>query len=151
MNKINYVAFTGKLPRDPKTFTSTSGTSNTSFSLRVETPRKKQDGTTYNETCFLDCKAWGNISDQCQGLMAGSEIEVEGRMKWEKAGTCCIKPDKGHVVCKAYTSRMMHYTAWNPRVDKDWPAPISTHSAPKGDKAAEDEARKAAMRDCEVA
>lgn len=61
-----------------------SGIEYTSFSLKVETPITKKDGSEFTETLFLTCKGWGKLSEQCRTLSEGDIVSAEGRLKWEK-------------------------------------------------------------------
>lgn len=87
MANFNKVILLGNLTRDPELSYTPNQTAVVSFGLAVNRKWKGQDGNSKEETCFVDCVAFGstgeNINKYCS---KGSPLLVEGRLtfsSWE--------------------------------------------------------------------
>ncbi|MFN3603379.1 MAG: single-stranded DNA-binding protein [Leptonema sp. (in: bacteria)] len=82
MNDINYVILTGRLTSDPTYKVIQNGNSLSTFSIANNRRYKKQSGEVTTETSFINCTAWGRLSDFSKSyLRKGMLIVVEGRLK----------------------------------------------------------------------
>ncbi len=91
MANLNKVLLIGRLTRDPETRSLKSGTSVVSFGLAVNrTYTRQESNERVEETCFVDCEAWGRTGETIARYMKkGRQIFLEGRLKfdsWEKDG-----------------------------------------------------------------
>ena len=86
----NKVILAGNLTRDPELSYLPSNTAVADFGLAVNRKWKSKDGQQKEETCFVDCRAFGRQAEVIQKhLGKGRPILVEGRLKfesWEKDG-----------------------------------------------------------------
>lgn len=104
MANLNKVLLIGRLTRDPETRSLKSGTSVVSFGLAVNrTYTRQETNEKVEETCFLDCEAWGRQGETIARYMKkGRQIFLEGRLKldtWEKEG---VKNSKIRVVVEGF-------------------------------------------------
>jgi single-strand DNA-binding protein len=91
MANLNKVLLIGRLTRDPESRSTSSGTSVVSFGLAVNrTYVRREGGEKVEETCFVDCEAWGKTGETiARYLRKGRSMFVEGRLRfdsWEKDG-----------------------------------------------------------------
>src|SRR5262245_19059817 len=91
MANLNKVLLIGRLTRDPESRSTKGGTTVVSFGLAVNrTYNRQESGEKVEETCFLDCEAWGRTGETIARYMKkGRQIFLEGRLKldaWEKDG-----------------------------------------------------------------
>lgn len=91
MANLNKVLLIGRLTRDPETRATQSGSSVVSFGLAVNRSyTRKESGEKVEETCFVDCEAWGRTGETiARYLRKGRQMFVEGRLKfdsWEREG-----------------------------------------------------------------
>lgn len=81
MANFNKILLLGNLTRDPQLFYLPSGTMVVEFGLAINRKYKGQDGDLKNDTCFIDCKAYGkpaeNINKYCK---KGNPLFIEGRL-----------------------------------------------------------------------
>ena len=86
----NKVILAGNLTRDPQLSYTASQTAVADFGLAVNRKWKGKDGADSEETCFVDCRAFGRTAEVInQYLKKGSGALVEGRLHfsaWEKDG-----------------------------------------------------------------
>jgi len=84
MANLNKVMLIGNLTRDPQMKTLPSNTAIADFGLAVSRRFKTAGGEDREETCFLDCTAFGKqaevIGQYCQ---KGKPLFVEGRLKFD--------------------------------------------------------------------
>jgi single-strand DNA-binding protein len=91
MANLNKVLLIGRLTRDPESRATKGGTTVVSFGLAVNrTYTRGESNERVEETCFLDCEAWGRQGETIARYMKkGRQIFLEGRLKldsWEKDG-----------------------------------------------------------------
>lgn len=86
----NRIVFIGRLTRDVELKYMQSGTAIATLNLASSRKGKKQDGSTYEETCFVDAKLFGRTAEVAnQYLKKGSRVLIEGRLayeSWEQNG-----------------------------------------------------------------
>lgn len=104
MANLNKVLLIGRLTRDPETRSLKSGTSVVAFGLAVNrTYTRQESNEKVEETCFIDCEAWGRQGETIARYMKkGRQIFLEGRLKfdsWEKDGQ---KQSKLRVVVEGF-------------------------------------------------
>jgi len=92
MANFNKVILAGNLTRDPQLSTTPSGTNVVEFGLAVNRKWRGQDGQQREDTCFVDCTAFGKTGEIInQYMRKGRPLLVEGRLHysaWEaKDGT----------------------------------------------------------------
>ena len=84
MANYNKVILLGNLTRDPQLSYTPSQTAVVEFGLATNRKWKAQDGSQKEETCFVDCRAFGraaeNINKYCQ---KGRPLLVEGRLSFD--------------------------------------------------------------------
>jgi len=81
MANFNKVLLMGNLTRDPQLSYLPSQTAVVEFGLATNRKYKGQDGSMKEDTCFVDCQAFGktaeNINKYCK---KGNPLFVEGRL-----------------------------------------------------------------------
>jgi single-strand DNA-binding protein len=84
MANFNKVFLLGNLTRDPQLSYMPSQTPVVDFGLAVNRRWTGQDGNSREETCFVDCRAFGrnaeNINKYCR---KGRQLFVEGRLTFD--------------------------------------------------------------------
>lgn len=84
MANFNKVLLMGNLTRDPQLSYLPSQTAVVDFGLATNRKYKGQDGSMKEDTCFVDCQAFGktaeNINKYCK---KGNPLFVEGRLKFD--------------------------------------------------------------------
>jgi len=87
MANYNKVILVGNLTRDPQLTMLPSQTAACEIGLAVNRRWKGQDGQQREETCFVDCRAYGRQAEILnQYLRKGNPILIEGRLhfsQWE--------------------------------------------------------------------
>ncbi|MDR0715297.1 MAG: single-stranded DNA-binding protein [Puniceicoccales bacterium] len=87
MASFNKVILLGNLTRDPEVRMSTSGTTICKFSIAVSKVSRMADGSTREETLFIDIDSFGKQAESIGKYMTkGRSILVEGRLRldqWE--------------------------------------------------------------------
>ena len=91
MPSFNQVLLMGNVTRDPQLRTMTTGNKVVEFGLAVNRKYRTAQGEDREETCFVDCAAFGKQAEViAQYCAKGKPLFVEGRLKydsWEdKAG-----------------------------------------------------------------
>lgn len=104
MANYNKVILMGNLTRDPQLSYLPSQTPVVEFGLAINRKWKSQDGEQREETCFVDCKAFGRQAETLnQYMRKGRPIMIEGRLQlsqWEdQSGT---KRSKLRVVVETF-------------------------------------------------
>lgn len=87
MPNYNKVIMMGNLTRDPQLSYLPSQTPVVEFGLASNRRWRSQDGTDREETCFIDCRAYGRIAENISKFCKkGRPLLVEGRLtldQWE--------------------------------------------------------------------
>jgi single-strand DNA-binding protein len=85
MANFNKVILAGNLTRDPQLSYLPSGTPVCEFGLAINRRRKGADGQMREETCFVDCRAFGAQAENLNRYMAkGRPLLVDGRLRYEQ-------------------------------------------------------------------
>jgi len=81
MANFNKVYLMGNLTRDPQLSYTPSQSAVVDFGLAVNRRWKGQDGESREETCFVDCRAFGRLAENINKyLTKGRPLFVEGRL-----------------------------------------------------------------------
>lgn len=84
MPNYNKVILIGHMTRDPKLRQLPSGTSVCDFGVAVNRTWTGEDGQKKEETCFVDCSAFGRTAENInRHFQKGRSILVEGRLRHE--------------------------------------------------------------------
>lgn len=84
MANFNKVMLMGNLTRDPQLSYTPSQTAVVDFGLAVNRKWKGQDGENKEETCFVDCRAFGRTAENINKYLAkGRPLFVEGRLTFD--------------------------------------------------------------------
>ena len=90
MANYNKVILAGNLTRDPQLSYTPTQTPVVDFGMAINRKWRGQDGEQREETCFVDCRAFGRQAETInQYLSKGRPVLVEGRLhfsSWEKDG-----------------------------------------------------------------
>ena len=85
---INLVVLNGNLTRDPEVKeiqAKGKATHVANFTVAVNRPYKKQDGTKESETTYVDCEAWDSSAKFLGDYMKmGDPIALQGQLKLDK-------------------------------------------------------------------
>ena len=85
MPSFNRVTLIGNLTRDPETRDLPSGTTLCEFGLATTRHFKTAGGDDREETCFIDCTAFGKQAEVLsQYVTKGRPLFVEGRLKYDQ-------------------------------------------------------------------
>ena len=91
MMNFNKVILMGRLTSDPKLRTFDGGGKVVSFTVATNRSWKSSDGQRKEESCFTDCKAFGQLAQTIADYMAkGRPIHIDGHLhddKWEDKET----------------------------------------------------------------
>jgi len=81
MSNFNKVLLMGNLTRDPQLSYTPSQTAVVDFGLAVNRRWTSRDGEKKEETCFVDCQAFGRIAENLNKYMSkGRPLFIEGRL-----------------------------------------------------------------------
>jgi single-strand DNA-binding protein len=84
MANFNKVFLMGNLTRDPQLSYTPNQTAVVDFGLATNRRWTGQDGTQREETCFVDCRAFGKQAETMNKyLTKGRAVFVEGRLTFE--------------------------------------------------------------------
>jgi single-strand DNA-binding protein len=84
MANFNKVLLMGNLTRDPQLSYLPSQTAVVDFGLAVNRRWKSREGEDRNETCFIDCRAFGRQAENINKyLTKGRPVFVEGRLTFD--------------------------------------------------------------------
>ncbi|MHC4483247.1 MAG: single-stranded DNA-binding protein [Planctomycetota bacterium] len=84
MANFNKVLLMGNLTRDPQLSYLPSQTAVVEFGLAVNRRWKGQDGNQREETCFVDCRAFGRQAENINKYLSkGRGVFVEGRLTFD--------------------------------------------------------------------
>jgi len=82
MANYNKVMLMGNLTRDPQLSYTPNQTAVVDFALAVNRRWTGQDGSQREETCFVDCTAFGRPAENINKYLSkGRPVFVEGRLK----------------------------------------------------------------------
>ena len=85
MPSFNRVTLIGNLTRDPETRDLPSGTTLCEFGLATSRHYKTAGGDDREETCFIDCTAFGKQAEVLSRYVTkGRPLFVEGRLKYDQ-------------------------------------------------------------------
>jgi single-strand DNA-binding protein len=85
MANYNKVLLIGNLTRDPQLSYTPNQTAVVDFGLAVNRKWTGQDGANREETCFVDCRAFGKQAETIQKyLTKGRPVFVEGRLTYDQ-------------------------------------------------------------------
>ena len=81
MANFNKILLIGNLTRDPQLSYLPSQTAVVDFGLAVNRRWKGKDGENKDETCFVDCRAFGRTAENINKYLSkGRQLFVEGRL-----------------------------------------------------------------------
>lgn len=84
MANFNKVMLMGNLTRDPQLSYTPNQTAVVDFGLAMNRRWTGQDGSQRDETCFVDCTAFGRPAENINKYLSkGRPVFVEGRLKFE--------------------------------------------------------------------
>lgn len=84
MANYNKVLLIGNLTRDPQLSYLPSETPVVDFGLAVNRRYKSREGESRDETCFIDCRAFGRLAENINKYMRkGRSLFVEGRLTFD--------------------------------------------------------------------
>ena len=84
MASYNKIILIGNLTRDPQLSYLPSQTPVVEIGLATNRKWKAQDGSMRDETCFVDCRAFGRQAETLnQYMKKGSPIMIEGRLTFD--------------------------------------------------------------------
>jgi single-strand DNA-binding protein len=84
MANFNKVILLGNLTRDPQLSYLPSQTAVVDFGLAMNRKWKSQDGSMKEDTCFVDCQAFGKTAETINKYCKkGNPLFVEGRLKFD--------------------------------------------------------------------
>ncbi len=84
MASFNKVLLMGNLTRDPQLSYTPSQTAVVDFGLATNRRWTAQDGSQRDETCFVDCRAFGRMAENINKFFnKGKPIFLEGRLTYD--------------------------------------------------------------------
>ena len=84
MASFNKVLLMGNLTRDPQLSYTPSQTAVVDFGLATNRKWTAQDGSQRDETCFVDCRAFGRMAENINKFFSkGKPIFLEGRLTYD--------------------------------------------------------------------
>ncbi|MCP4250792.1 MAG: single-stranded DNA-binding protein [bacterium] len=85
MANYNRVILAGNLTRDPEMSYTPNNTAICKFGMAINRNWKDQQGEKHDETCFVDCTAFGRRGETLNQYMSkGRPILVEGRLQFSQ-------------------------------------------------------------------
>jgi len=104
MANYNKVILVGNLTRDPQLSYLPSQMAVVEFGLAVNRRWKSQDNQQREDTCFIDCRAYGKQAETInQHLAKGRPVLVEGRLQYDTwEGKDGVKRSKHRVVVERF-------------------------------------------------
>jgi len=105
MASYNKVLLMGNLTRDPQLSYTPSQTAVVDFGLATNRRWTAQDGSQREETCFVDCRAFGRMAENINKFMnKGRPILIEGRLTFDTwTGQDGTKRSKHRVTVENFT------------------------------------------------
>jgi len=84
MASLNRIFLMGNLTRDPQLSYTPNQTAVVDFGLATNRRWTGQDGSQREETCFVDCRAFGKLAENINKYMSkGRPIFIEGRLTFD--------------------------------------------------------------------
>jgi single-strand DNA-binding protein len=84
MSNFNKILLMGNLTRDPQLSYLPSQTAVVEFGLAVNRKWKSREGEAREETCFVDCRAFGRTAENLNKYMSkGRPLFIEGRLTFD--------------------------------------------------------------------
>ncbi len=84
MGSFNKVLLMGNLTRDPQLSYTPNNTAVVDFGIAVNRRWTGKDGSQKEETCFVDCRAFGRLAENINKyLKKGKPLFVEGRLTFD--------------------------------------------------------------------
>jgi single-strand DNA-binding protein len=84
MSSFNKILLMGNLTRDPQLSYTPSNTAVVDFGLATNRKWTSKDGSQKEETCFVDCRAFGRMAENVNKYMKkGMPLFVEGRLTFD--------------------------------------------------------------------
>jgi single-strand DNA-binding protein len=84
MANFNKILLLGNLTRDPQLSYTPNQTAVVDFGLAVNRKWTGQDGSAREETCFVDCRAFGKPAETINKyLTKGRQVFIEGRLTFD--------------------------------------------------------------------
>ena len=84
MASFNKVLLMGNLTRDPQLSYTPNQTAVVDFGLATNRRWTGQDGNQREETCFVDCQAWGRQAENINKYLSkGRPVFIEGRLTFD--------------------------------------------------------------------
>ena len=104
MANFNKVIMVGNLTRDPQMSYLPSQTPVVDFGLAVNRRWKGNDNQQREETCFIDCRAFGRTAETInQYLSKGRSVLVEGRLQFDQwEGKDGVKRSKHRIMVERF-------------------------------------------------
>lgn len=105
MSSFNKVILMGNLTRDPVLSFTPSQTAVVDFGLATNRKWNAQDGSQRDETCFVDCRAFGRMAENINKFFKkGRPIFVEGVLSFDQwTGQDGVKHTKHRVTVQSFT------------------------------------------------
>ena len=105
MASFNKILLMGNLTRDPQLSYTPSQTAVVDFGLATNRKWTAQDGSQRDETCFVDCRAFGRMAENINKFFKkGKPIFVEGRLSFDQwTGQDGVKRSKHRVTVENFT------------------------------------------------
>jgi single-strand DNA-binding protein len=105
MASFNKILLMGNLTRDPQLSYTPSQTAVVDFGLATNRKWTAQDGAQRDETCFVDCRAFGRMAENINKYFKkGKPIFVEGRLSFDQwTGQDGVKRSKHRVTVENFT------------------------------------------------
>lgn len=84
MANLNKIMLMGNLTRDPQLSYLPSQTAVVEFGIATNRKWKSQDGQQREETCFIDCRAYGKTAETINKYLSkGRPVFLEGRLTFD--------------------------------------------------------------------
>lgn len=94
MSNYNHCIEVGNLTRDVSLSYTPNKTAVADFGLAVNRKWISQDGQSKEETCYIDCRAFGKRAEACSKYLGkGSLVLVAGYLKFESWSKCFGEKD----------------------------------------------------------
>jgi single-strand DNA-binding protein len=105
MASFNKILLMGNLTRDPQLSYTPSQTAVVDFGLATNRKWTDKDGSQRDETCFVDCRAFGRMAENINKFFKkGRPIFVEGRLSFDQwTGQDGVKRSKHRVTVENFT------------------------------------------------
>jgi len=104
MSSYNSITLMGYLTRDPKLTYTPSGMAVVDFGLATNRKWNAKDGSQRDETCFVDCRAFGRMAENIHKFFKkGRPILLQGRLSFDQwTGPDGVKRSKHRVTVEMF-------------------------------------------------